>query len=96
MKLFGAKLRHLRRKNGMTQRGLAEMLGFSAQSYINALETGKKQPTVQVIMRLSQIFGATTDSLLFDHLKLPDQEQDISLPPSEAHKAVNQTVSKQR
>ena len=74
MQHFGTKLRYLRRQKRMTQRKLADLLGFAAQSYINALETGKKQPTVQVVMRISQIFGVSTDILLWDHLYLPEQE----------------------
>jgi len=79
MQHFGTKLRYLRRQKRMTQRALADLLGFAAQSYINALETGKKQPTVQVVMRISQIFGVTTDDLLWDHLHLPGQEHYCSI-----------------
>lgn len=75
MQHFGTKLRYLRRQQRMTQRTMADLLGFAAQSYINALETGKKQPTVQVVMRIAQIFGVSTDELLWDHIALPEQEQ---------------------
>ncbi|GAB4193693.1 MAG: hypothetical protein OHK0022_08870 [Roseiflexaceae bacterium] len=78
MQTFGTKLRYLRRQKRMTQRVLADLLGFSAQSYINALETGKKQPTVQVVKRISQIFEVPIDHLVWDHLNLPDQAQYYS------------------
>jgi transcriptional regulator with XRE-family HTH domain len=44
MQRFGEKLRWLRHQQQMTQRELADRLGFAAQSYINALESGKKKP----------------------------------------------------
>lgn len=45
---FGELLRHLRRKSGMTQEGLANRLGYS-RSMIAALETDRRLPQVDEI-----------------------------------------------
>lgn len=54
----------------MTQRVLADALGFAAQSYINALEMGKKMPNAALLLKVSALFGVPTDHLLRDDLDL--------------------------
>ena len=50
----------------MSQRELAAAIGIAAHSYINALETGKKKPTIELVMRLAKLFQVTADQLLDD------------------------------
>lgn len=45
---FGTLLRHLRKRAGMTQRDLAEALGYS-DSLISGLETGQRLPDVEAV-----------------------------------------------
>jgi transcriptional regulator with XRE-family HTH domain len=70
MQRFGEKLRFLREKHGMTMRELAEKLGFAAHSYINGLETGKRKPNANVIIKVARLFHVTTDQLLRDDLEV--------------------------
>jgi DNA-binding XRE family transcriptional regulator len=56
----------------MTQREMAVTLGFAAHSYINALETGKKKPTIELVFQVAKLFRVTTDQLLDDTLEVPE------------------------
>jgi len=54
----------------MTLKELAVALGHAAHGYISELESGKKTPTVEFVLSVSQLFGVTTDELLRDDLEL--------------------------
>jgi transcriptional regulator with XRE-family HTH domain len=69
---FGEKLRTLRKRQGMTQREVAGALGLAAHSYINALETGKKKPTIELVLHIARLFRVTTDQLLDDTLEVTE------------------------
>jgi putative transcriptional regulator len=57
------KIRELRFKNGqMTQKHLAERVGVSRQT-MNAIENGRHAPTVDVAIRIADVFGITVDQL---------------------------------
>ena len=49
-------LRKLRRDAGITQQGLAERAGISRQAYA-ALESGGANPSTEVALRLSGLWG---------------------------------------
>ncbi|MCA9867475.1 MAG: helix-turn-helix transcriptional regulator [Anaerolineales bacterium] len=67
---FGEKLRTLRLQQGMTLQQFAESLGYSAHGYLSELETGKKSPSVELVINISRIYHVTTDELLKDELEL--------------------------
>lgn len=52
-----------RKRIGMTQAELAEMLGID-QSTVSLWETGATQPRVKLLPRLAEIYGCTVDELL--------------------------------
>ena len=57
------KIRELRFKNGeMTQKHLAERVGVSRQT-MNAIENCRHAPTVEVAIRIADVFGITVDQL---------------------------------
>lgn len=60
---FSDVLRHLRRKNNMTQEELAEVLDMSPQA-VSRWETGTAFPDSTVIKKLAYLFDVTTDYLL--------------------------------
>lgn len=60
---FSDILRHLRRKNDMTQEELAEALDMSPQA-VSRWETGTAFPDSTVIRKLAYLFRVTTDYLL--------------------------------
>lgn len=70
MKRFGEKLRTLRKQNNLTLKELAQNLGYAAHSHISQIESGKKIPTVQFVIKVSDLFDVSTDQLLKDTLDI--------------------------
>ena len=64
MKL-GKKIRQFRKKSGMTQKDLADMLGI-ASAHLGRLELGHYKPSIEIVKKLADIFQVTTDYLLDD------------------------------
>ncbi len=71
MRRFGEKLHTLRTQRGMSLRELSRMLGYASHAYINAVEMGKKNPTVELVMKVANLFEVTPDQLLQDELDIP-------------------------
>jgi transcriptional regulator with XRE-family HTH domain len=57
-------------QHGMTLRELAHALGYPVHTHITLVENGKRQPTLDLVMRVAQFFGVSTDQLLNDALEL--------------------------
>lgn len=60
---FGENLQMLRKKNLLSQEGLAEMLGVSRQA-VSKWELGEGYPEVEKLLILSKKLNASLDSLL--------------------------------
>lgn len=56
------KLRVLRAERGWSQHELANRVGVSRQA-INAVETGKFDPSLPLAMKLARIFETTIESI---------------------------------
>jgi len=56
------KVRELREKRGLTQKELGEYVGVSRQA-INAIETGKFDPSIWLAYDLAKFFGVTIEEL---------------------------------
>lgn len=65
--IFADKLIDLRKKNGWTQEDLAEQMNVSRQS-VSKWESAQSIPDLDKILRLSKLFGVSTDYLLKDDL----------------------------
>jgi len=65
------KIRTLRKKAGWSQVELAEKLSVHA-GHVNRLEKGHYQPSIELLKKLAQLLGVTTDYLLNDELENPD------------------------
>ncbi len=63
MSTFGARLRDLRVKSGLSQEEAAAQLGVSPQS-VSKWETDKCYPEFLLILPLARLYGVTTDELL--------------------------------
>lgn len=79
--IFADKLIELRKKNGMTQEELAEHMNVSRQS-VSKWEGAQSVPDLDKVLKLSKLFGVTTDYLLKEELELPElaQSHDEPLP----------------
>lgn len=60
---FGEKLKHERAKRGWSQEELAEKLFVSRQS-VSKWENGQNYPSIEIIIKMSDLFGLTIDELL--------------------------------
>ena len=63
----------LRSEHSWTQADVAQRVGVSRQT-INAIETGKFDPSLPVAFRLARLFGQRIDEIFFD-----EQGEDGSL-----------------
>ena len=70
MRRFGEKLRALRMRHGMTMRDLAEKLGLGTHGYIGDLESGRRQPSLELALQIAELFGVTVDQLAKDELEV--------------------------
>jgi len=50
---FGPVLRRLRFARGLSQEALAERVGMASHAHLCRLESGRKQPTVEMLFRLA-------------------------------------------
>ena len=76
--ILAEKIINLRKKNGWSQEELAEKLGVTRQS-ISKYEGARSIPDLDKILKLSEIFGVTTDYLIKDEL----EEEEYA--PSQMH-----------
>ena len=80
---FGAILKKLRKRNNLTQSELGSRVGLS-KAVVSKYENGLGYPTFDVLIRLADYFGVTTDYLLgvshvhtIDVSGLSDSQVDI-------------------
>ena len=69
--IFADKIIDLRKKNGWSQEELAELLDVSRQS-ISKWEGAQSIPDMNRIIKMSEIFGVSTDYLLKDEIDAPE------------------------
>ena len=60
--IFGEKLKNERKNNGWSQEELAERLFVSRQS-VSKWENGQNYPSIEIIIKLSDLFGLTIDDM---------------------------------
>ena len=70
MQRFGEKLRALRKQRKITLKELAGELGYSSYTYLNAIELGQKQPSLELVAKIVEIFDVSFDQLLNDELEI--------------------------
>ena len=78
--IFAEKLGQLRKQNGWSQEELAEKLEVSRQT-VSKWEGAQSVPDLERMLRLSELFGVTTDCLMKD-------DQALSLSAEERTEAV--------
>ena len=73
---FGEKLRYLRCKNNLTQKGLGMAAGFSentADVRIAQYETNARMPREELLKKISQVLGVQKDILTVPVLTKPKE-----------------------
>lgn len=59
---MNSRIRELRELRGWSQAGLAERLEVSRQT-VNAIETGKYDPSLPLAFRIARLFGEPIESI---------------------------------
>lgn len=77
--ILADKIIELRKKAGMSQEELAEKLGVSRQS-VSKWEMAQSTPDLNRILKMSEVFGVTTDYLLKDKIDLTKPEATGDIP----------------
>ena len=71
MTSFSERLKELRKKNNLTQQELADKVGTNRVN-VTKWETGRTEPTLENIVKLSKILDTTTDELLGRNINFGD------------------------
>jgi len=69
------KIKKLRKNKGLAQKQLAEMVGINT-THLSRLETGRYQPSVEVLKKLADALQVSTDYLLSD---TDDEAEEIRI-----------------
>lgn len=59
-------------RRGFSLRELAAILSVSSYSHLAEIESGKSKPSVELLVKLADLYGVTTDQLLRDHLDVEE------------------------
>lgn len=75
--ILADKIINLRKKAGWSQEQLADMVGVSRQA-ISKWESAQSVPDLNRILKLSEVFGVSTDYLLKDDIEEPAPGEDLT------------------
>ena len=89
---FGEKLQQLRKGRGWSQERLAEEIPISRQA-VSKWETGAAAPDTENVVRLSAIFGVSTDYLLHDDFTGDEDIPAVKRREEELQKARNRDTA---
>lgn len=88
--ILGANIVSYRKRQRLTQAGLAEKLNYSDKA-VSKWERGESMPDVLTLMQLSELFGVSVNDLLVDPKRLPEQTGAVV---GKMEKAVEKTLKR--
>lgn len=68
----------LRKEKGFTQKYIADQLGISRQAYAN-YEAGNREPDLATLVKISQLFDVSVDTLLSNNYTPVVAEDDVKV-----------------
>ena len=74
---FNEQLTKLRKRNNITQIELANLMNVK-QYVISSWETGRSEPNISQIIKLSDVFKISTDYLLDRHIIITNSENEYN------------------
>lgn len=74
-RLFGSRLKFIRRMRGLSQQVVADHLGIS-RSNVSAYERGLAEPDTDLIRKLAKFYAVSTDFLLDADMQSGDPQLD--------------------
>jgi transcriptional regulator with XRE-family HTH domain len=91
-KLFGLRIKNIRKKRGLTQSKVAEMVGVEPK-HISCIESGKSFPSLMLIENLSQVFKVHPKEL-FEFIEPPTVKELKNEVINLLNKATDEEVEK--
>lgn len=88
--MLGKNIAVYRKRQGLTQAGLAEKLNYSDKA-VSKWERGESMPDVITLVQLSELFGITVNDLLRDPNQLPENTGAVV---EKMEKAVEKTLKR--
>ena len=70
--ILGSNIASYRKRQGLTQAGLAEKLNYSDKA-VSKWERGESMPDVLTLVQVSELFGVSVNDLLTDPNCLPEE-----------------------
>lgn len=70
---IGEGIKNIRKKHNLTQEQLAKALNVSTATIAN-YENNKTVPSMEFILKLSTLFGVTTDTAMGKFIEQPDRQ----------------------
>ena len=65
---FSKNLRFIRQNSGLTQEEFSKQLGYSSRDGEKALETNKAKPTLDILIKLKELYNYSLDDLIYKDL----------------------------
>lgn len=78
--LIGARIKLYREDKGLSQEELGERIGISNR-HLSKVETGAKNPSLELVLNIANALKITVDDLLTDYLTNADEKQNSELLP---------------
>lgn len=88
--ILGSNIAAYRKRQGLTQAGLAEKLNYSDKA-VSKWERGESMPDVLTLVQLAELFGVTVNDLLADPNQLPEEKGVVV---EKMEKAVEKTLKR--
>lgn len=86
--ILADKIMKLRKQNGWSQEELAEQMGISRQS-VSKWENGTSIPDLDKIVRMSGLFGVSTDYLLKDEIEELTREEAVEIREEQGDRIIS-------
>lgn len=73
---LSSKLRQIREAMGISQTEMGRLIGLDnefSRNYVSGYERDTREPTLEVLLRYSEVSGCWMNALVDDEVDLPDQ-----------------------
>ena len=88
--ILGKNIASYRKRNGLTQAGMAEKLNYSDKA-VSKWERGESMPDVLTLVQIAELFETGVNDLLMDPNRLPEQTGPVV---GKMEKAVEKTLKR--
>ncbi|MDQ0418000.1 transcriptional regulator with XRE-family HTH domain [Croceifilum oryzae] len=97
MSNIGSRVKKLREKHSLTQKKLAEILGYKTDRAVQYIEQGKRNPDFEGLMTLANYFNVSLDYLVgrSDNPSPPSVEMENQTELDRLHSLIGKLSTKQ-